>query len=92
MHATARPLRLPLDFLTYTLYNGNIDVRLDKKAPTAMRHYDICLQTIPGRDAKAGATMTRLEWLRRYLAERAAFSFTDAYKAAQAELATLEAR
>lgn len=57
-----------------------------------MRHYDICLQTIPGRDIKPAQTIDRAAWLRRYLAERAAFSFTDAYKAAQQELAKLEAR
>lgn len=55
-----------------------------------MSFYQNCLVTIPGRDVKATVTMTRLAWLRRYLAERAAFSFTDAYKAAQQELAILE--
>lgn len=55
-----------------------------------MSYHTRTLQTIPGRDAKATVAIDRAAWLRRYLAERAAFSWTDAYKAAQAELATLE--
>lgn len=57
-----------------------------------MRHYDICLQTIPGRDIKPAQTIDRAAWLRRYLAERAAFSWTAEYQARLAELAKLEAR
>lgn len=54
-------------------------------------HYATCLQSIPGRDASAPAVPARIAWLRRYLAERAAFSWTTAYQERAAELAKLEA-
>lgn len=56
-----------------------------------MSYYSRTLQTIPGRDAKPAQTIDRAAWLRRYLAERAAFSWTAEYQARLAELATLEA-
>lgn len=56
-----------------------------------MRHYDICLQTIPGRDAKP-VIMDRIAWLKKYLAVRAEFSWTETYKRFAIELAKLEAR
>lgn len=55
-------------------------------------HYATCLQSIPGRDAPAPAVPDRIAYLRRYLAERAAFSWTATYREREQELRELEAR
>lgn len=56
-----------------------------------MTYLNRCQLTIPGRGAKT-PVIDRAAYLRRYLAERAAFSWTPEYRARQAELAALEGK
>lgn len=55
-----------------------------------MTYYATTLQTMPGRDIRPNATIDRIAWLQRYLAEMAHFSYTATYKAHAAELAKLQ--
>ena len=57
-----------------------------------MTYYQSNLLTAPGRDANAPQTLSRAEWLRRYLAERVAFSYSAEWQARALELQALEAK